>query len=172
MRLHSARLYVCFFVFAAMAHLAQAQVMNYDVTFVATSEENGQELRSVAKVLEGVLEKRGARQNENEDWLFLIGMSETAESGEAALSVSVLSKLPESVVQLGKREQVFYKTISDQDEATYPAEGKWVREHMSEDFMRQYAMIRANYVEIINVSELESALEKIVDQFYSSYNNH
>ncbi len=168
------RSFVLFFVLAAISHQAQAQswVMNYDVTFVAMSEANGLKLRSAADVLKMALEKRGARQNENEGWLFLLGMSETVESEVAALSVTVLQKLPESIVKLGREEQVFYKAISDQDESTYPVEGKWVREHMSEEYIRQFAMIRANYVELIRVSELEQAIEKIVAQFYQSYENH
>lgn len=174
MSLKNYRLLVSFFILVTMSHQAQAQswVINYDVTFVAMNEANGHNLRSAADVLKKALEKRDARQYENEDWLFLLGMSEAANSGEAALSVTVLQKLPESIVKLGREEQVFYKTISEQDEKTYPAEGKWVREHMSEEYMRQFAMIRANYVELIKVSELEQAIEKIVDQFYQSYKNH
>lgn len=167
-------LFIFFFVLAALSHQVQAQswALNYDVTFVANSEEHGHRLRSAANVLEKALVRRGARQNEGEGWLFLLGMSETSESGEAALSVTVLQKLPESIVKLGKEEQVFYKTISEQDATTYPEEGKWVREHMSEEYIRQFAMIRTNYVEMIEISELESAIEQIVESFYQSYEHH
>ncbi len=154
------------FVFIPQLVYAQAQEVQYDVTFVAMDEASGFRLRRAGELLVNALESRGARRNKQEGWLFLIGVSEPNEENEVALSITTLYKLPESVVQMGKREQVFYKAISEQDPSTYPEEGREVREYMSEEYMRQFAAIQGNYVEIAAESDLEEKIEGIVDQFY------
>ncbi|MFK7843924.1 MAG: hypothetical protein AB8G77_01390 [Rhodothermales bacterium] len=144
---------------------AQSDPFQFDITSVATSESHGMRLREASAMLENDLIARGGERNEKEGWLFLVGLSEEDERQQVALSITVLHKLPEEVVALGKKEQVFYKTIADQDPATHPEEGKWVREYMSEEFLRQFAMVQGNYVEITDKARMNDAIVFIVDKF-------
>lgn len=160
-----AGVFTALFVFGNAEAHAQSEPFQYDITSVATSESHGMRLRRASSMLENELIERDGQRNEKEGWLFLIGLSDVNEQEQVAVSITILHKLPEAVVAGGKKDQVFYQRVAEQDPDTHPEEGKWVREYMSEEFLRQFAMVQYNYVEIANVGELNDAIATMVDKF-------
>jgi len=163
---------LCIAFFMGSVHVAagqnqQATEFLFDVTSIVNDEDQADDQRMAMSLLMRSLEAQGGIRNEKERWLFMVGISEEDESGNVALSVSMYQKLPETIVELGKKSEAFYmRTVADRPASLDPA-GKDIREYMSEEYMRQFVNPAGLYVELVQKSELEKGIDQIVEQFVS-----
>ncbi len=141
-----------------------AQERTFDVSFIAMEEEAGVRHRVAMEMLENALEAKGHVYAGDSQTVYFIGVSESDEAGNVALAVTKMHRLDDRAVELGKKDQVFFKTIAEQDPATHPEEGTWVREYVSESYMRQFAMVNGSYVEVVKEDELSAGIAAIVEK--------
>lgn len=141
-----------------------AQERTFDVSFMAMNEESGVRHRVAMEMLENALEANGLVYEQDSQTVYFIGVSNPDEAGNVALAITKMSRLDERSVELGKKDQVFFKTIAAQDPETHPEEGKWVREYVSESYMRQFAMVNGSYVEVVKHSELAAGIDAMVEK--------
>ena len=141
----------------------------FDVTTAVMEKSQAVEQRIAMDLLADVVESRGGHRDENEGWLFLVGISSPVNSDQLALSVVTLYRLPEPVVQLGKESEAFYMMMSESKRRGFDPEGKHMREYVSEEYMRQFSDVQGHYVEMVSKSELQEALEEIVDKFLNQH---
>ena len=164
---------LCFAFSMGSVHVAAGQNQQtteflFDVTTIVNDETQADDQRMAMSLLVGSLEAQGGIRNKKEGWLFMVGISKEDESGNVALSVSMYQKLPEPIVELGKKSEAFYmRTVAVQPASLDPA-GKEVREYMSEEYMRQFVSPSRLYVELVKNSELQKGIDQIVGQFVSS----
>ena len=168
-----ALLLVLLTLFAASASPALAQYASYDMTFSVTAaygEEKDQDLeKRVMETLRTQLQAKDIEESEAPDWIFLIGAAKLEESGQVVLSVVTMYALPEAVVQMGRQEEAFYLNASDEERAAFPKEGAHVRQAMSEDFMRQFAMAQDQDLLMVEESALETAIAEVVERFFARH---
>ena len=160
-------------LFVAGFSPASAQFATYNLTFNVTvtyGNEQGEDLeREVMEMLRTELQAKGAVEAEEPDMVFLTRAVPLEESGQIALSVVTLYSLPEAVVQMGKQDQVAYRNVSDEERAAFSEEGKHVREYMSEEFTRQFAMVQGQDLMVVEEDALEEAVAEIVERFFARY---
>ncbi len=94
-------------------------------------------------------------------WMLLFDVEEIEREGvpDIALSVVVMSGLPEEVIALGAEQEVFYLAKGRE----LPEEGKHVRQYMSQEWLRQYYAVRGQYMRIVPASQLEQACASIIE---------
>jgi hypothetical protein len=116
-----------------------------------------------------VFKARGAVDTRTPDWLVFVGTKEMPECDRNLIIVSIgtLRVLPREAIEAGKREEVFYSNLSAQKRAAMPKEGKWVREMVSEEMLRQYGMPIDQEILIVNRSLLKRELTRFVESLYS-----
>ena len=91
------------------------------------------------------------------------------DSDKIVLSVGVGHSLPEQVIGLGKKAEILYAGMSAEKRASLPAEGKWVRESLSEDFLYVFMMPVDQELAIVPKSQVFKKLDAIADKLYQRY---
>jgi hypothetical protein len=122
-------------------------------------------MRSLYNIFKG----RGAVESRAPDWLFCLETREmTAYKGDlVVVSITTLRVLPKEAIEAGKREELFYSSLSAEKRAAMPKEGKWVREMVSEEMLRQYGMPVDQDILIVKRDLIDAELSKFADKFYS-----
>ena len=154
------------FAFSICVEFVQAQELKYSVTSVSSSEMVNDILETAKVYLEEEMTSRKAVFDEKEGYLFLIGASVPNTNKEIAFSLTVFTKIEKEIVELGKKEQIFYSILGSDQLNELPVQSKEIREYVSEEYMRQFSIILDHSVRIIAVSELESTLNELIDSFY------
>ncbi len=145
---------------------ARAQQSGYYLQSFA-SPDAGERLflRSVMDQLADSLQARGWQEDEDEGWMFLVDATQRDAGDLVALSIGVFARLPEALVQEGKQREAFFVNVSDDTRATFTEEGKWVRERVSEDYMRQFVMPQDQYIAIVAFEDLGVAIGEALTRF-------
>lgn len=120
MRIYSLLITLLFSLILASSAFAQSDSFNYSVTYVVSENTPTPLLIEAKNHLEKELINLGGVYNEQEGFLFLIGVSTPSENNEVALSVGVFNKIEEEIVELGKREQAFYSLLESEKNTEFP----------------------------------------------------
>lgn len=151
---------------------AQESGLNYSVTHVSDDSSSNSLLLGAKNYLEKELNDRGGIYNEEEGYLFLIGISKPTEKDEVALSVTVFTKIEKEIVELGKKEQIFYSLLGNEKRTNIPTESIAIREYVSEEYMRQFSMILDNYLVVTSIDNLDSSVHRFIKTFFEEYIDH
>jgi hypothetical protein len=100
---------------------------------------------------------------------YVLFINATEERGQVAVSLLFGHLLPDEVVDLTKKAEVFYTGIRREKRATLPEDGKWVRELVTEDFMRQFVMPMESRLLLAQTKDLQATLQHGVDALYEKY---
>lgn len=109
---------------------------------------------SVYNTLKQVLEENGL-YSENDFNTELLIKAKKVDNDKIALSVVEMQALPKEAVEVGKKAEVFYSKLDADKKASLPEEGKFIREYMSAEYLKQFRSVWGNNLEIINLSDLE-----------------
>lgn len=143
------------------------------VTFVVrsvTHDDTDRPLQLAAmEALETALVDRGATPADKPYWMFLVAAKKIDDGSRIALSVVSLVNLRDSDVALAREGEIFYAGLSDSVKAALPEEGRFIRQYVSEDYIRQFAMPQDMDVLVVGPSDLESGMRKVVDRFYRHF---
>ena len=115
------------------------------------------------------LEKQGGSHSRTPDWIFSVGTRALQEDGKSRilLAVTLLRVLPEEVIALGKEKEAFYLNLSPERRATLPTEGKWVREMVSEEAMRQFGKPVNSRISLTDRGSLQRELSRVAEELSS-----
>lgn len=114
------------------------------------------------------LELRGIPESAEYQIQLLLDAKQVEIGGESMviLSISKMEALPGEVVDLGAENEAFYlRRASTKD---LPPEGKFVRQEMSRDWMKQFFNIHDQALFVIAPSELERTVSEYVDDLISA----
>jgi hypothetical protein len=114
------------------------------------------------------LESLGATLTENEE-AYVLYLDATENDGIVSVSFLMGHALPKEVLELSKNAEVMYTGVSAEKKATFPAEGKWVREKMSEEFVRQFVMPLESRLKQVKEGELNATLRQEVEELFAKY---
>jgi hypothetical protein len=117
--------------------------------------------------LTDILTSRGAELTHTPDWLLVIGTKELPNDAEhrIVLAISTMRTMPNEAIDFGKRAEMFYLGMSSEKRAVLPADGKWVREMVSEEMLRQYGVPVNQEIMIVERSRTKGALLKFAEEF-------
>lgn len=154
-------------VFFGIAH-AQAHSIDGDgptVAVLAMASEDGfspaQQL-AIAAFEEAVRARGLNRAGDRHITLFIDAVEIDGDpEGRLAVSVTVLSMLPEKIVELGAEAEAFYVAAGLAGEAL-PEDGVHVRRWMSADWLRQYHAIQGQHLFLAVAEALDRNAAEIV----------
>lgn len=107
----------------------------------------------------------------NVDYQFLIGLKElsSAKKTDLIASILIMQKLPEGVVNLAVKEDLFYKLTGEKEKPkNLTEEGSQIREMVSRDYITQFGLIENYFVGKIKLTELDKFCDKVVRSFLST----
>ena len=112
------------------------------------------------------LELRGIPESAEYQTQLLLDAKQVEIGGESRiiLSVSRMEALPGEVVDLGAENQAFYLRMSMND---LPPEGKFVRQEMSRDWMKQFFITSGQELFLLKSSDVERIVSEYVDDLIS-----
>jgi hypothetical protein len=166
-------LLVLFFSFFMLQSNLQSQEKKNEmsskinVTMIASEGGFSDLEMSVINTFKKVLEENGLfSENDNDiDIELLLKVKKTEDDNKIILYVLEMQVLPKKTVEVGKKAEIFYSMLDDNKKANLPEEGKFIREYMSAEFMKQFRMIWDDILEIIDINEIESFSQKIVAKY-------
>jgi len=127
--------------------------------------------RKIRQVLNNEIEKRAILSDDPLFELF-ISTEEIKKSDENEIILSVLTtiKLPDEVIELGKKNEIFYSIHSSKKKyKNLPKEGKYIREYVTEEYLKQFHDIYDHEIFIVPETKLEEQCKKIIDNFFEKY---
>jgi len=127
------------------------------------------EQTNIVKALSAAFESKQADiSSKVPEWTVVIDAM-ALESDKYIVSFVLLRGLPEPVVDLARKNEVFYSNVSEEQKAGFSPEGKFIREMMSEEFVRKFGMPMDSHISIIKMNELAIYAGKFADDFFARY---
>ena len=167
MRIHAGSVLVLILSLTLSAFAQQGPKIH--LTAVSPMGRWTEEQSAVLEALKTAFEAKKADVTSNVPlWTVVVDVV-SHESDKYIVSYVLLRGLPEPYIELARKNEMFYSNVSEEKRATYPKEGKFVREIMSEEFVRQFGLPLDSHISIIKRNELNAYATKFVDDFYGRY---
>jgi hypothetical protein len=100
---------------------------------------------------------------------YVLIVDAVAQGNEVALNFIMCHALPSEAIDAGSKAEVFYAGVSPAKRAGFPAEGKWIREMVTADFMRQFWMPLESKLLIVKKAALTAEVKKETMVWYQKY---
>jgi hypothetical protein len=95
---------------------------------------------------------------------YVVYVDACIEGGRGAGSVWLCHVLPPEAVAACARAEVFYAGVSPERRAAFPAEGKWVREKVTADYVREFIMPLESRIVMGLPDRLNQAIQHQVEE--------
>ena len=82
-----------------------------------------------------------------------------------AVSLTYARALPPEMIAFGRKSEIMYAAMPAEKKAALPAEGKWVREMVSEEFARGYVNPAGGEMFVVPRRDLERRFVEAVERF-------
>lgn len=101
------------------------------------------------------------------DYIFLVNAKEYQRNSkrEILASIIVFAKIPDKVVEIGAREEAFYKVLGDTTMFNISEIGRKVRKLMSADYMRNFGEVVYQFLEIVHSDKIDMFCQSAVTKF-------
>lgn len=141
-------------------HANIAESVSVGVTSVYKAPPANNELRKLfSDILEEELAIAGFKQSDT-PFMNLIVSAIPVPGDYVAISIAVMQRLPEPIVDFSATNEVFYLTTRNVE---LPEEGKMVRQYMSRDYMERFEMLTDQFETVTKADDLRSAAKATVD---------
>lgn len=134
-------------------------------TVFANSENYSDLENELINKLKSSLELNGLFSIEDFQYELLLGIKEIDGMNKVAISVTELQPLAKETIELGKDAQIFYSKEKKENKSIQGEDSKFIREYVSEEYLKQFRMVWNNRIEIIERSELDNFIQKLVSKF-------
>lgn len=126
--------------------------------------------KKIKQYFKNEVDKRAVYSEEPVFEFFINSETINKNENEIVLSVIATIKLPEEVIKLGKKNEIFYSIRGSKNKwKNLPKEGKFIREYVTEEYLKQFNDIYEHEIYIIPETKLEEQCKKIIDDFFRKY---
>jgi hypothetical protein len=100
------------------------------------------------------------------EWVLSFNASPMDESDtvRVLLSIGLGYSLPKGVIDSGKESEVFFSFLPASKRASFPKEGKWVRELITEDFLYEFSSPVEEKLVVVSRDKLLQRLDELVKE--------
>lgn len=121
---------------------------------------------SVMNTFKEVLKENGLLSENDNDIELLLNVKKISDNdNKIILSIVETGVIPDEVVEVGKKAEIFYSVLDDTKKSNLSNEGKFIREYVSSEYMKQFRMIWSNSLEIIDINDLENYCRNVVNKY-------
>ncbi len=109
----------------------------------------------------------GFAVSEDGEFRFFLDAKKVSGDNQNTVAISVVAQhaLPEKLIQYCAEKELFYRLWEDSVRQKFPKEGKFIREYMTSEMLRQYGMLSFHDLIITRESRLDSVCVDIVERF-------
>jgi hypothetical protein len=114
------------------------------------------------------LKARGIEVTDNAPWTVILEAIPAGGGGDDSLvsvSLTYARSLPEEMIAFGRKSEIMYAAMPAEKKAALPAEGKWVREMVSEEYARSYVNPVGGDIFVVPRRDLERRFGEAIEQF-------
>lgn len=135
------------------------------ISFTMFSSETGYSdlEQNLMDKLQASLKNNGLFSIDNFQIELLLGIKKIDETNKIAISVAELIPLSEEQIQKGKNVEMFYSSKDNKNNLS--EDGKSIRKYVSEEYLKQFRTVVNNKIEIIELSDLDSFVQKLVSKY-------
>ncbi|HQF42245.1 MAG TPA: hypothetical protein PK073_04960 [Ignavibacteriaceae bacterium] len=134
------------------------------IVFANNAEYSNLENELINK-LKSSLEKNNLFSSDDFQIELLIGIKEIDDMNKAAISVTELKALPKETIEFGKNAQIFYSKMNEADKNNINEDSRFIREYVSEEYLKQFRSVWSNHLEIIEISGLDNFIQNLVAKY-------
>jgi hypothetical protein len=120
---------------------------------------------SVLDSFKKYLEANGLFSGDDFEIELLLDVKEIKETNKIAISVVEMNVLPKEAVEIGRKSEIFYSSLDEKKKAELTEEGRFIREYVSEEYLKQFRQIWNQYLEVIEINDLDNFTQKIISKF-------
>jgi hypothetical protein len=156
------RLFSFLIVAAVFSIPARAQSVAFKVQ--SFSFEDSADNAEAAVLVEGFKEAlvlRGHTISDKPQWTIFVAAVPGVDSETVLFAVTAVAALPERIVEFGGENEIFYVGL----DGPRPEGGAFVRQMLSEDFLRGVGSVQDQFVRSARRGDLAPVIEKILDAF-------
>ncbi len=155
----------CFVAFTgAVRAQSMSQKLGVEVTAVLSVTDGTHDLeRAILSDFRDELKARNIPETGEYQMRLVIDAREVEIGGKKriVLSITEMDALPEEVIALGAKEELFY--LGKMKPSSRPEEGKFIRDFVSRDWLEQFHSLRDQSLFVIAPEEISRAIEEYVD---------
>lgn len=100
---------------------------------------------------------------------YVVFVDAAARGDQVALTLILGHALPPEAIEAGSRAEVMYTGMSPEKRRSLPAEGKWLREEVSADFLRQFWMPLESRIMVVSQGDLAAEVNAQVRSWYNTF---
>lgn len=161
------------FLFFANSFLFSQPISKNDLskicyTMFASGSDYSELEKNLMNKLQTSLEKNDLFSIDSFHVELLLGIKEIDGMNKVAISVAELWPLTKEQIQRGKKVEMFYSSKDEKDKNNLTDDGKFIREYVSEEYLKQFRTVWNNTLEIIDLSELDNFVQKLVSKYLYS----
>lgn len=154
------------FLFSQPIHKEDLSKISY--AMFASGSDYSELEKNLMNKLQTSLEKNGLFSTDTFHIELLLGIKEIDGLNKVAISVAELNPLTKEQIQTGKNVEIFYSSKDEVDKNNLTDDGKFIREYVSEEYLKQFRTVWSNTIEIVDLSELDNFVQKLVSKYLYS----
>jgi len=121
--------------------------------------------KSLISKFRNSLESKGIFSENDFDIELLMGIKQIEGTNMVAIQITELETLPEESIEAGKKAEIFYSFLDEKKKTELSEEGKFIREYMSGEYLKQFRSIRGNNLVVIDINELDAFVQKTISKY-------
>jgi hypothetical protein len=102
-----------------------------------------------------------------EEYVLLVDAVE--QQDHVALSLLLGHAVPDAVLQVSAEAEVMFANVPTEKRAAFSRDGKWVRELVSKDFVRQFVMPITSRLVVTRKEDMRGTLINTIDGLYDKW---
>lgn len=136
----------------------------YSVSMVASDREYSDLEKSLLDIFKTTLAFENMYSENDAELELLLALKDIEESNKLAISVTVIQRLPDNIINEMAKQEVFYSQLNANKKSQLPSEGKLIREYVSAEYLKQFGMVIDNHLEIVDSGGLDEFVKAFVNK--------
>jgi hypothetical protein len=159
------------FPLLSLARSENDSVRQVQITSLAAGRPHTAVQEEAGHLLYRWFTSRGVVITEKAEWAIWCDVSSVdgIDAEHVLLAVGYGRVLPKDVMELGKKAEAFYSYLPSEKRTKLPAEGKAVREYMSEGYLCQFLFPVDQEIVVVPKRELKRYVDSMVQRIYDRW---
>jgi hypothetical protein len=156
----------CSLAFITLAGPGPDKMASVRITTMSTFRPTVAGQGEIHRYLTRWFEAQGVKVVDNAEWVvwFNALTVDELDSSRVVLAIGLGHTLPKEAIDLGKKSEVFYSSLPTATKASLPADGKWVREYITEGFLYEFFYPLDEKLVVVPREKLLERLDELVTE--------
>lgn len=160
----------CSLASLSLAGVGPNKMASVRIQTIATFQPHVAGQGEILNYLTRWFESRGVKVVDHAEWVLSFNAlpMDHLDTARVLLSIGLGFSLPKDVIDEGKEAEMFFSFLPASKRASFPKEGKWVREQITENFLYQFIYPLDEKLVLVDREKLLQRLEELVKELCGS----